>query len=702
MPFIIDARNMGGGSIGSAAGGDTSTGTRNNVTLAAPWDESKEYLKGDLATNNGDLYQAQKSVPAGVKISDEDYWALVVAGDKSKETEQLRKDIGSLGDLETESKDNLVNAINEVGSIQPDWNQNDETKKDYIKGRTHYTYKERKTLYENNAISSSPIKINDNPFSLEVGKTYIVEFDGIEYEIICKSYNGRFAYIGNLYFGTHNANLDSGEPFYIDDMLIYVELGNGTHSIALIEEVEKVHQIDPKYIEDMYYSEEAEVVVGTGYKGWETVTQKKAVSIPKVTISSKNETYKNVQVSSENIPFITYIFGNYEIEINIAAQDMYINIGDFSKNDLQFYQTQTVCHPVPDEYMPEWVLTAEQIGKLTQADWTTQSENDLRFIRHKPSVIPSGAILYSPADDNDLTPANKITVYYNRDKSKIAKTSFNNGADPIISIKTGEPITETETPYGCMVVYSEYYYNKTYCYCLNPLDIQAANKTVLDSITGIVTADKLTSPDHSTDLVAYDAFQAAVPSVQSMGITGAQVGQTIKVKAVNGQGMPIAWEAADMSADEQWELLGTLDASTGDVLQLDFSNPVKKLYFYSSLCDTAGEQYGASTTVYRQVAFKVGDTWRDVNSFKIGCCKHSWCWKTRYWLECGANLPYPKGEWTETLSAGNVVIKLTPLEIGNNNQYSSGLVSGIRFSLVLPDGTENTASGTIKVWGVKA
>lgn len=114
MPFIIDARNMGGGSIGSAAGGDTSTGTRNNVTLAAPWDESKEYLKGDLATNNGDLYQAQKSVPAGVKISDEDYWALVVAGDKSKETEQLRKDIGSLGDLETESKDNLVAAINEA------------------------------------------------------------------------------------------------------------------------------------------------------------------------------------------------------------------------------------------------------------------------------------------------------------------------------------------------------------------------------------------------------------------------------------------------------------------------------------------------------------------------------------------------------------------------------------------------------------
>ena len=68
----------------------------------------------------------------------------------------------------------------------------------------------------------------------------------------------------------------------------------------------------------------------------------------------------------------------------------------------------------------------------------------------------------------------------------------------------------------------------------------------LDSITGVVTADKLQNPDHPTDLVAYEAFQAAVPLVQSMNLTGAQVGQTIKVKAVNEQGMPTAWEAADM------------------------------------------------------------------------------------------------------------------------------------------------------------
>lgn len=258
MPFIIDARNMGGGSIGSAAGGDTSTGTRNNVTLAAPWDESKEYLKGDLATHNGDLYQAQKSVPAGVKISDEDYWALVVAGDKSQETEQLRKDIGSLGDLETESKDNLVNAINEVGSIQPDWNQNDETKKDYIKGRTHYTYKERKTLYENTAMdftSLNHINIDGNPFLLEEGKTYIVVWDGVEHEAVCKiSPASGSTFLGNAYWGNKRPSDDTGEPFYVDDTSIFGELGSGTHSILLMQNVEAVHTLDPKYIEDMYYT----------------------------------------------------------------------------------------------------------------------------------------------------------------------------------------------------------------------------------------------------------------------------------------------------------------------------------------------------------------------------------------------------------------------------------------------------------------
>lgn len=239
MPFIIDARNMGGGSIGSAAGGDTSTGTRNNVTLAAPWDESKEYLKGDLATNNGDLYQAQKSVPAGVQISDEDYWALVVAGDKSKETEQLRKDIGSLGNLETESKDNLVDAINEVNRIQSDWNQNDETKKDYIKNRPFY----EGTSVENLGTTFEGWRASCQSHG-EDSMVINANVAGIDYQdvegLVQTGTNGRYVY---YYFGENR------------DYRIQVDRGMAQVTIRPVgteyyfyKVSSTVKQIDPKYI----------------------------------------------------------------------------------------------------------------------------------------------------------------------------------------------------------------------------------------------------------------------------------------------------------------------------------------------------------------------------------------------------------------------------------------------------------------------
>ena len=40
-----------------------------------------------------------------------------------------------------------------------------------------------------------------------------------------------------------------------------------------------------------------------------------------------------------------------------------------------------------------------------------------------------------------------------------------------------------------------------------------SNKNVLDAITGIVTPEKLAKPDHKTDLVQYDAFQAAAQQI---------------------------------------------------------------------------------------------------------------------------------------------------------------------------------------------
>ena len=208
-----------------------------------------------------------------------------------------------------------------------------------------------------------------------------------------------------------------------------------------------------------------------------------------------------------------------------------------------------------------------------------------------------------------------------------------------------------------------------------------------------------------TAKAVYNALQYIdIPSGTdiSLNVTGATVGQTIKVKAVDADGKPTAWEAVDMAGMDTWELLGTLDASSAEVLQLDFPYPVKKLYFRSVLTDSAGELYSASDKVYRQVAFNVDGTWKDVNGFKIGCCKHFWGWETHYWLECGADLPTAKGEWASSLAKGFATLQLTPFRVPSYDHYAKGPISGIRFSLNLSDAAENTASGSIEVWGVKA
>lgn len=72
----------------------------------------------------------------------------------------------------------------------------------------------------------------------------------------------------------------------------------------------------------------------------------------------------------------------------------------------------------------------------------------------------------------------------------------------------------------------------------------------------------------------------------SLGITSAAVGQTIKVKAVNEQGMPTAWEAADMasgSSGEVWETLteATLEEESVPILDIGaMASTFSNLRFY--------------------------------------------------------------------------------------------------------------------------
>lgn len=68
-----------------------------------------------------------------------------------------------------------------------------------------------------------------------------------------------------------------------------------------------------------------------------------------------------------------------------------------------------------------------------------------------------------------------------------------------------------------------------------------------------------------TVLSALEGKAAGSGADISLGITSAAVGQTIKVKAVNEQGMPTAWEAADMVSDEMFKLTQVAQYNVTDI-----------------------------------------------------------------------------------------------------------------------------------------
>lgn len=96
--------------------------------------------------------------------------------------------------------------------------------------------------------------------------------------------------------------------------------------------------------------------------------------------------------------------------------------------------------------------------------------------------------------------------------------------------------------------------------------IEEEYSDILESILLKVNSVSLTTEVNSestnenvpTAKAVYDALQDInIPSGTdiSLGVTGATVGQTIKVKAVDADGKPTAWEAVDMAAGdtEVWE-----------------------------------------------------------------------------------------------------------------------------------------------------
>ena len=103
-------------------------------------------------------------------------------------------------------------------SIQPDWNQNDESADDYIKNRPFYEYKASAGLLNGmfKFTSDNNLYIAKPTFEYDfiVGETYTVNFDGRTFKCNAIKINDYWYALGNLSF--INMGENTNEPFVIE------------------------------------------------------------------------------------------------------------------------------------------------------------------------------------------------------------------------------------------------------------------------------------------------------------------------------------------------------------------------------------------------------------------------------------------------------------------------------------------------------
>ena len=154
------------------------------------------------------------------------------------------------------------------GLPKPNWNQNDPSAPDYIKGRTHWVDTSAEAaLLEKNIIecfedvdwgqTKQGYILDVSLFNFEVGNLYIVVFDGIRYECTAML-DGEY---GNIVLGNGAFVADVNEDNNMNFAIGIYEDGStegyiissesGTHTVGIYCMAEEVHKIDAKYLPDL-------------------------------------------------------------------------------------------------------------------------------------------------------------------------------------------------------------------------------------------------------------------------------------------------------------------------------------------------------------------------------------------------------------------------------------------------------------------
>lgn len=170
------------------------------------------------------------------------------------------------------SNSNPSYQINSNSNVQADWNQNDETAKDYVKNRICYTKDATEITVLDSTLSFTEVSENDltaysyqdtsSNIKFNEGTTYIVNFDTTSYTCIAftNASLSNAVILGNL--GIAGMPSATNEPFAMitdskgdQGLQIVTNLTGASHNVKIAENHTEIVKLDKKYIPDDIFTD---------------------------------------------------------------------------------------------------------------------------------------------------------------------------------------------------------------------------------------------------------------------------------------------------------------------------------------------------------------------------------------------------------------------------------------------------------------
>lgn len=513
--------------IGSVTEGNANAEEiKNNSPDSELYENNKKYLQGSLVKFNNKIYLAKRNVPSDVDLDNPYYWEIFMDAADSKRVDELFEKTGNLDELETESKDNLVAAINEVGSIQPDWAQNDETAKDYIKNRTHWV--EEKAVLEETTFtieeSDGMCALGNFPATLSAGDICTVVYDGKTYT--CTVFE----------FGTDIVGIGC-DAFEIafqkqPDGLYAITIGAyaGEHTISILQTT--YHTIPDEFIP----WEESPTATSVLYTAQSLTEEQKVQARQNI---GAQDLYNCVQTNKENILGDNgSIISNSSRGNSLTISNGVIEQKNSNQNTISLGDAKVVFSYDSDG-------SSSTKGNGTFAMYGKKGEEYFKFKATNGDVKVSG--IATPTLSNDAVNKSYVDLQIANIEIPTVPTNvsaFTNDAGYLTEHQSlADYALKSEIP--------------------SPYSLPTASATEL----GGVKADSAEAADTQPVRIGGDGklYTAAGGADISLGLTSASVGQTIKVKAVDESGKPTEWEAADMPSGggDKWELINAIEIPDG-------------------------------------------------------------------------------------------------------------------------------------------